>query len=215
MMHVTTKTHTHPQPIETIPVSQTLVMMRSGVQSSLAAPATIHTIHCFCSIFRNATKSAACFILQYLAERRRNMHLFVTTNGSNMTQKILAMFRAAALAAGLLTGAHASAASISAIDGDTIIANGVHYRLVNIDTPETGKRARCDSEQLLGEMATRRMRALLGAGIVTIKPVGRIDRYNRPLAFVALDGRDIGEIMVAEGLAVKWQGRRHAWCTSP
>ena len=34
-----------------------------------------------------------------------------------------------------------------------------------------------------------------------IRPTGRIDRYQRAIAFVVIDGRDLGETLIAEGLA--------------
>ena len=101
------------------------------------------------------------------------------------------------------------------IDGDTFedLGTGDRYRLENIDTPETGSRARCAAERALGDRATQRARAIIaGADQVDVRRTGRIDRYNRIIAFFSVDGRDLGEWMVAEGLARPWRGRREAWC---
>jgi endonuclease YncB( thermonuclease family) len=106
----------------------------------------------------------------------------------------------------------AALAQVTAVDGDTVSEGGVHYRLENIDAPETGDRAECDAERMLGENAARRMALLLASGPVTIRRTGRIDKYRRPIVFVSLDGRDIGSILIAEKLAVAWRGRRHDWC---
>jgi len=104
---------------------------------------------------------------------------------------------------------------IRIIDGDTLedMAADITYRIVNIDTPETGSRARCAAERELGNRATREARALVAAATqFEIRPTGRIDRYQRAIAFVVIDGRDLGETLIAEGLARPWRGRREPWC---
>jgi micrococcal nuclease len=108
--------------------------------------------------------------------------------------------------------ASSSFADVTAIDGDTVAEGLVHFRLENIDAPETGERAECDAERMLGENAARRMAQLLGSGPVTIRRTGRIDKYHRPIALVSLGGQDIGSMLIAEKLAVAWRGRQHDWC---
>lgn len=105
--------------------------------------------------------------------------------------------------------------SLRVIDGDTLedMGEDVTYRIVNIDTPETGPRARCPAERALGDRATQVVRAMVaGAGRLEFRPTGRIDRYGRTIAFVLIDGRDLGETLIAEGLARPWRGRREPWC---
>jgi micrococcal nuclease len=104
---------------------------------------------------------------------------------------------------------------IRVIDGDTVedMSADITYRIVNIDTPETGSRARCAAERDLGNRATQRTRALIAAaGNVELRSTGRIDRYGRTIAFVLIDGRDLGETLIAGGLARPWRGRREPWC---
>lgn len=103
------------------------------------------------------------------------------------------------------------------IDGDTLedMSNDITYRLVNIDTPETGSRARCDAERALGDRATEAARTLVAhARQLELRPTGRIDRYGRTIAFVLIDGADMGETLITEGLARPWRGRREPWCDS-
>jgi endonuclease YncB( thermonuclease family) len=107
------------------------------------------------------------------------------------------------------------AAHLRVIDGDTLedMATNITYRVVNIDTPETGPRARCRAERKLGNRATRQARALISsAGSVELRPTGRVDRYGRTVAFVLIDGRDLGETLIGEGLARRWRGRGERWC---
>ncbi|WP_156042135.1 thermonuclease family protein [Bradyrhizobium sp. URHD0069] len=52
---------------------------------------------------------------------------------------------------------------IEVIDGDTVRFDGAVYRLVGIDTPERGDKARCDDERRRAEAATTRLRALIAS----------------------------------------------------
>lgn len=104
---------------------------------------------------------------------------------------------------------------VRVIDGDTLedMAVDITYRIVNIDTPETGSRARCPAERALGDRATQTARTLVShADDLEMRPTGRIDRYGRTIAYVLIDGRDLGETLIAEGLARPWRGRREPWC---
>lgn len=101
------------------------------------------------------------------------------------------------------------------IDGDTYedLDSGERYRLENIDTPETGPRAHCVAERELASRATQRARALItSADEISVRRTGRRDRYDRIIALVQVDGRDLGELMIADGLARPWRGRREPWC---
>ena len=98
------------------------------------------------------------------------------------------------------------------VDGDTFWIDGEKVRVADIDAPETHP-PRCAEEKRLGEAATERLRALLNAGPVTLAPADRdVDRYGRKLRIVERDGRSLGAMLVSEGLARKWGGRREPWC---
>lgn len=100
------------------------------------------------------------------------------------------------------------------VDGDTIWYLGQKIRIADINTPEIS-RPSCESEARLGELATRRLLALLNAGPFTLERDGRdTDRYGRLLRVITRDGRSLGDILVAEGLAEEWQGRRGDWCAA-
>lgn len=105
----------------------------------------------------------------------------------------------------------ASNASLRVIDGDTFDYGGERIRIADIDTPEV--RGRCPEERAQAALATRRLRALLAAGPFELVRSGRDeDRYGRKLRIVVRDGRSIGDMLVAEGLARTWTGRREPWC---
>lgn len=105
-------------------------------------------------------------------------------------------------------------AAVDVIDGDTFRYAGETIRIADIDTPETHP-PRCPREAELGTRATRRLDQLLGEGGFELRPnpEGRTrDRYGRRLMIVERRGRSLGAILVAEGLARPWTGRRMAWC---
>jgi endonuclease YncB( thermonuclease family) len=101
------------------------------------------------------------------------------------------------------------------IDGDTIqdLGTGVRYRLANIDAPETGAQARCAIERIAGECAGRVAHNMVrSAKRVEVRRTFRHDRFGRRVAFVLVDGADLGELLMARGLARPWRGRRVRWC---
>ena len=140
---------------------------------------------------------------------------FVTAPSSRET------VAAPARAAGKLTG-------VSVLDGDTVRFDGATYRLVGFNTPETGSLARCDRENALGRAATLRLREIVAAGSLDLERVScacwpgtegtRNCNYGRLCATLKSDGRDVGGILIAEGLAHEYTcrgsscPRRQSWC---
>lgn len=99
------------------------------------------------------------------------------------------------------------------VDGDTVKSPyGVTYRLLGFDTPETHF-AKCSSERARGLAAKARLSALLAKGEVKVLESGRRDRYGRTLATLTVNGKDVGEILISEGLARPYTGKkRESWC---
>jgi endonuclease YncB( thermonuclease family) len=98
------------------------------------------------------------------------------------------------------------------VDGDTFWMDGRKIRILDIDTPELSP-PRCAAEERLGEAAKHRLRALLNGGAVTLHAEGRDrDRYGRLLRRVHVDGRPVGDTLIAEGLARPYAGGRRGWC---
>lgn len=106
------------------------------------------------------------------------------------------------------------ASVVRVIDGDTFaVATGEHIRILNIDTAEMPPRAECDREAELALQAKARLRNLLDAGEVELVQQGRDqDRYGRLLRRVRVGEQDVGEVLVREGLAQRWRGRKAQWC---
>ncbi len=99
-------------------------------------------------------------------------------------------------------------------DGDTFrLESGERIRIAGIDAPETQPgNAKCSAELARGKQATRAAIVLLKGRTVEIERVGR--SYNRTVARVRLDGRDLAETLVDKGIA-RWWPRGKAkpdWC---
>ena len=84
-------------------------------------------------------------------------------------------------------------------DGDTIEVSGVPVRIANLDCAETGTRT--------GEIATARVRRLVARARMDCALSGR-KSYDRHVGTCALpDGRDLGEVLIAEGTCARWRWR--------
>jgi len=109
----------------------------------------------------------------------------------------------------------ASILTMRVIDGDTIenTTNGVRYRLDNIEAARDSDQAVCASERDEGARATAAAEQLVGrARTLTVTPTGRFDGAGQPLVFVSLDGRDLGELLMAQGAARPARARAEPWC---
>lgn len=99
------------------------------------------------------------------------------------------------------------------IDGDTIRYDGMTIRLADIDAPEI-RDFKCPAELALGQRATRRLLELMNAGPFTVVATGSrdVDVYGRKLRLLMRDGQSLGDILITEGLARRWDGARRSWC---
>ena len=76
---------------------------------------------------------------------------------------------------------------------------------MGFDTPELSGRYR--SERRLAQEAKERLHTLL-EGATDIELVNRAeqDRYGRVLAWLLIDGRDVGRVLISENLARPYDG---------
>jgi endonuclease YncB( thermonuclease family) len=132
------------------------------------------------------------------------------------------------LAATLTADAMAQSGDVTVVDGDTVTSNGKTYRLVGFDVPETGDRVECEAERVLGKKAKARLRTLINRGDVDLTEVrcaclpGTQGTWfcngGRSCAILKVRGRDVGSILIREGLArpfVCWKYQcpmRQSWC---
>jgi hypothetical protein len=95
------------------------------------------------------------------------------------------------------------------VDGDTVWVDGEKIRLQSMDAPEID--GRCSYERDLAQRATRRLSAILSSSPFSVSRSGK-DRYGRTLAAIYNSNGEVGAMMVREGLARIWRGRREPWC---
>lgn len=88
------------------------------------------------------------------------------------------------------------------VDGDTLRVGSTKIRLFGIDAPESHQQCpdRNGGDWACGTVATKRLEALVANRVVRCEPES-IDRYGRTVASCSVDGRDVGAIIVADGLA--------------
>jgi endonuclease YncB( thermonuclease family) len=100
--------------------------------------------------------------------------------------------------------------AIQVIDGDTIRTNGLRYRLVGFDAPETIN-AKCPKERALGDRATARLKAIVSRDSLELTEVRcscppgtegtQSCNYGRRCGVLKANGEDVGQILIREGLA--------------
>lgn len=108
-------------------------------------------------------------------------------------------------------------------DGDTITfdIHGIHpligdhidIRVRGIDTPEI--RGKCEQEKIQGRTARKLVESLLRKSkSIRLKDVGR-EKYFRVLADVEVDGKNLAEVLIKNGLAVPYDGgTKIDWCST-
>ncbi|WP_332873849.1 thermonuclease family protein [Aurantimonas marina] len=106
-------------------------------------------------------------------------------------------------------------------DGDTIMVEAfiwpmqsvhVAVRLRGIDAPE--HRGGCAAEKAAAQMATDRLKQLVGGGNVTLTGVSGDKYFGRVLASLSTsDDIDVADRLLREGLVVRYEGgKRRDWC---
>ncbi len=107
---------------------------------------------------------------------------------------------------------HEGGGSNCVVDGDTVWIAGAKVRIAGIDAPETHE-PKCAMEAELGRRSAERLRVLLSSGALVARPADRDrDPNGRLLRHIAVDGRDVGEVLIAQGLARAYRGGKRGWC---
>jgi endonuclease YncB( thermonuclease family) len=118
---------------------------------------------------------------------------------------------------------------IYVLDGNTVDKHGQRIRLVGFDAPEEGQRARCATERTLAARASARLRQIIRRGdridlqmVACACPPGTegTQQCNSgwPCGRLTVDGKDVGDILVAENLAHAFVcgqyscPKRMSWC---
>ena len=103
------------------------------------------------------------------------------------------------VACGDLTG------QASIIDGDTLEIHGTRIRLWGIDAPESTQFCRGEDslQYRCGAKAANDLDAFIASRPVVCTPI-TLDRYGRTVASCSVDGIDLAQWLVSNGLALDW-----------
>jgi endonuclease YncB( thermonuclease family) len=95
----------------------------------------------------------------------------------------------------------------SIIDGDTIEIHGTHIRLWGIDAPESTQLCRDQDSGLYrcGAKAANDLDAFIAHRPLSCAPVS----LDRTVAMCSVDGVELGEWLVSQGLALDWPHYSH------
>ena len=109
---------------------------------------------------------------------------------------------------------------VKVIDGDTfdVVYKGSQERIRltalsgGVDTPETFQ-AECNNEHRVGKEATGFVRgAFAVAEEIILVTEGERGGFGRLLGRIEVDGVDLGDLLIAEGLAQSWPNEGNVWC---
>lgn len=124
--------------------------------------------------------------------------------------------RHAAVSALLCEQASCSPVTLLVWDGDSFILRDERggrekIRIENIDAPEID--GRCVAERSAAINAKNELVRLLAEHRIKVVR-SKLDRYGRQLARVVSDEGDVGERLVEQDLARRWDSWRASWCRS-
>jgi endonuclease YncB( thermonuclease family) len=93
----------------------------------------------------------------------------------------------------------------SVIDGDTIEIHGTRIRLWGIDAPESTQLCRGEDslQYRCGAKAANDPDAFIARRPVSCTPIS-LDQYGPTVATCTVDGTDLGQWLVSNGLALDW-----------
>jgi micrococcal nuclease len=96
------------------------------------------------------------------------------------------------------------------VDGDSGTCDQIgRYRIETIDTAEI--HGACDYERDLAQRAKAFALDFMREP-VTVSHNGKRDKYGRLLVTIRRGPDDLGEALIAAGLARRWEGARRSWC---
>lgn len=102
---------------------------------------------------------------------------------------------------------------VKVLNGDVVVVDGQSLRLANAFAPQPVPYARCWAEAVAAREATRELRAMVAdAHEIAVRPTPQRDEFNRTIAQVSLDRLDLGDTLVAAGLAARRSDTPFRWC---
>ena len=110
------------------------------------------------------------------------------------------------------------------LDGDTIeykadflpapLKPVLKIRVLGIDTPEKGHRAQCPQEAELAKQASALTKQAIKEAKTIQLQLQSWDKFGgRVLGYVLIDGKNLGDMLIAQGLARPYDGgTKSSWC---
>ena len=110
------------------------------------------------------------------------------------------------------------------IDGDTVafeanflpepLKQELSIRVYGVDTPEKSWRGKCESEQALGEKASKFTKKLIAEGKVIKVAIYKWDKFGgRVLGDIIIDGKSLRMALIDNGYAREYFGdKKESWC---
>jgi len=142
----------------------------------------------------------------------------------NFRLPVAAIGLAVSLLATPLPAADYSWPVVRVVDGDTVKVDAsadlppelasLSVRLRGVDTPEKGRRAKCEAERQAGRAATAFTEAAVaGAGNVLVRDPAWGKWGGRVIADLILDGSPLSSVLIEAGHGRPYDGgRRKGWC---
>ncbi|MFT3728644.1 MAG: hypothetical protein QM759_12540 [Terricaulis sp.] len=107
------------------------------------------------------------------------------------------------------------ASFVRILDGETIedLRSDVVYRLANVDTARADTHIACTAERRIADRAAATTVALVSrARRIDVRPTGERDGAGQPTAYIAADGRDLGEALIDRGFGRPERDSGQPWC---
>jgi endonuclease YncB( thermonuclease family) len=107
----------------------------------------------------------------------------------------------------------ARAPQVTVAEADALVVDGRRVRLSNANAPQLLPEARCWAEGVAARQARDAVQGLVAeARDVAVTPTGGVDDDGRAFSRVTVDGVDLGEALLKDGLAAKPGAARFDWC---
>ena len=110
------------------------------------------------------------------------------------------------------------------VDGDTVefeapflpepLPPVLSLRILGVDTPEKGGRAKCSSESVAGEHATEFTKLAIANSRTYRIDISKWDKFGgRVLGDVIIDGKSLHQMLIDNNLAREYHGEaKKSWC---
>jgi hypothetical protein len=102
---------------------------------------------------------------------------------------------------------------VRVLNADVLVIDDVDTRLANGYGPQPLPYAKCWAEAVLANEAVNELKSLVStAKTIQVRPTGGRDEYNRRIAYISLDGLDLGDTLFSMGLVAQKPKGPFDWC---